>query len=479
MIFFIIVLRLIAKAVSRLIVGLTLALLLAGCGLGTPTPFTVGKTNPATATVRPEPTATIVNRTVPTKGLLLPPTLSPVVPTSTPLPPTPTPVALPGGELILWEGLTPAQGSVLSSSLELFQKLYPEVQFNLRHLETETIGGQLSEATKDTPNLIIAPAERAGEWQKSKLILAVEPITGKPFLDNFEPNILQGLKIDNTAWGIPFDAGRTSLLFFNKKLIAADKIPDSWEALTSYVRANPIKKGEFYPFAADLYNPSLLLAFFGAFGGKTLFEQNNQPRLNNEPMQKALQFTQDAVFKNKVVPADPNYLQMQLLFRTGQLAMIIADSENLTEYQKPEWNNRLNLGIARLPQLQGQMLTPPSSGLAYFIGSGTASDGPKLAAVRAFLSFMAQPEQQRLLPGLLRLLPPTRAGLNDPVVKDDPLLSAMAAQFETARAVSPTPEFGVVVDAMRVPLSSVVASRASPAEGVAAMQEVALKKLKK
>ncbi len=466
---------------SRIGAALLVCLFLTACGFQTVTPSArtekpiqtvaspnigLGLNNSGSKTPSP---AAITATPIPATATLLPPTS------------TATPWPTPQGKLIIWEQLSTEQAALLRNKLEAFQKTYPDVQFTLQHVEGDKFNGQLSEAEADKsgPHLIIAPAERTGEWQKAKYILPLDNLLDKALLENFAPNILQGVKLNGSVWGVPLNFGSTLLLFYNKKLISLDKIPNSWEAMTAYVRANPLKRGEFYPLSADLYDPNFLIAALNAFGSDMPLDTNNQPRLNTEPMRQTLQFLQDAVFKNKVVPAEPIYPQMQLLFRTGRVAMIIANDENLLDYLNPKWAARLDLGVAPLPKVNDRALVPPTNGLAYFIGSAAGSDGPRLSALRAFLAFMAQPEQQRDLATQLKLMPPTQAGLNDPIIKNDPLLAAIAGQLQTARAVSPTLEWKALIEALRVPISSVVDARASAAEGAAAMQELALRNFKR
>lgn len=454
---------------KRAFLLLVIGLLLSACGLRTVTPSPPGQPTP---TPQAQPSRATTTQAVSPKTTLVPP--SPVPPTVTP---SPTPLPEPQGEIVLWEQLPPEQQPFLKGKIEAFQKLFPAVQFSLRHLDSDTFSPQLAEAGQNGPHLLIAPAEKAGEWQKARFILPVGALFDKTFLNGFAPNLPSGLQIDSDLWGIPYSFGSSLLLFYNKRLISPDKIPDSWEAMTNFVRANPVKRGEYYPFATDLYDPYLLLAALDAYGGSVL-DQKNQPTLNTEAMRQALQFLQDAVFKNKLVPLDPNYPQMQLLFRTGQLAMIIGQSDNLTDYQSGNWN-KLELGVARLPRLNSKALRSPEAGLAYFIGSTATGDGAKVAALRTFIRFMSSSEQQRDFLIQLKQFPVTRAGLNDPLVKNDPIFSIIAEQFQASRAIPPLPEWQTIIEAMRSPISAVIASRASPTEGAEAMQDLAQKNLKK
>ncbi|MEI6044981.1 MAG: extracellular solute-binding protein [Chloroflexota bacterium] len=431
--------------------------LLAACGLSYATPAT----SPTALTLTGKGSSSAM------LGIATPPPSPTVIP-------TPTPWPAPQGEIVLWEQLNPAQLTVLQSKIEAFQKLYPEVQFDLHHFEGEQIN---SEPGRE-PHLLIAPNVLAGAWQRSQLILPLDPLFEPKFLEGFAPNVLQGLSFGGQVWALPYDFGQTLLLYYNKKLVEPDEVPNSWEAFTTYVRANPIKKNQYYPFAADLTDPDLLLAILGAFGG-SLLDSQNQPHLNTEPMRQTLQFLQDTVYKYKLAIVEPNYATLGFLFRAGRVSFMIARSENLASYQHPDLSNRLELGVAHLPRLNGQELTPPSHGLAYFIGRAAQNDQAKLATLRAFLLFVSTPEEQRDLPTLLKLLPPTQAGLNDPLVKDDPLLVAVAAQLQNSKAIWSTPEWKAVIEAVRLPLRNVVADRASATEGAAAMQDLALKNLKK
>jgi maltose-binding protein MalE len=445
---------------------ITLGLGLTACGLSTPTPLP-----PDYPTSTPLP---------PTGG----PSEPPVVPTARPTPttnrptvvPTPTALPTPQGEIVLWEQLPANQSAFLKTKIEAFQKLYPEVTVTLRHFDNDDLKAKLAQAETNKPALIVASTQNSDEWRQTGYILPVDSLFDKKFLDSFALNLMRVLQAGGETRGIPYSWGDTLLLYYNKKLISADKIPDSWQGMTDFVRANPAKRGEFYPFTADLYDPFLLLAALDAYGG-TVLGPDNQPRLNTEPMRQALQFLQDAVYKNKVVPLDPNFPQMQLLFNLGQLALVIDRAENLSGYLDHQ-SNKLELGVTRLPQLNGKTLNPPATGLAYFIGSSVKDQGAQLAAVKAFITFMTNIEQQRDRFTQLKQLPVTRAGLNDPLVKKDPIFSAIAGQLPNSPVIPSSREWRAVLAAFPQPISAVIADRASAAEGAAALQDLTVKNLK-
>src|SRR5690349_9795136 len=109
------------------------SLLLSACGLSTATPARPDQT---ITTLPASPSAV---GTVSSSSATTGPTLAP--PTSTPLPtvtPSPTPLPVPQGEIVLWEQLPPEQQNFLKSKIEAFQKLYPAVQFTVRHLDSAT-----------------------------------------------------------------------------------------------------------------------------------------------------------------------------------------------------------------------------------------------------------------------------------------------------------------------------------------------------
>ncbi len=460
------ILKLYSERIALAIITCSLTVLLAGCGLPSPTPI-----------IRSSPTPSSLPNLAPTRTAIpAPPATATVQPTS--VLPTATPQPAPQGKILVWAHNNPDTNTFLRGIADDFQKLYPAVGIELRQLDPETFNSQLNETGQDGPQILLAPANMAGEWQRAKLILPLDRFFEAKFFQQFVPEVLQGVRDDNQFWGVPFNFGHSLALFYNKKLVNLDKIPASWEGMTAFVRANPAKPGEFYPFSADLFEPNFLLGVLSAHGGTT-FNQNNQPTLNTPEMRQSLQFLQDAIFKNKLVPAEPTYLQMQLLFRTGRLAMLLADSDNLPEYQKPEWSSRLEVGIGRIPQINGRTPIMPSAGLAYFLGSSADDNPARLSAVRLFLAFASLPEQQRKLVNSLKILPPTNTTLADPVVKSEPFLGALAVQFQSTRALLPSPLSKTILEAMRLPINNVVWSRASAAEGAAAMQDLALQKLKR
>jgi arabinogalactan oligomer/maltooligosaccharide transport system substrate-binding protein len=317
-------------------------------------------------------------------------------------------------------------------------------------------------------------------------------------------NALGASQLNGEQWGVPYTYGNVGVLLYNRKLLpvppaTTDEMVAMAQKLTNLKAANPIDREA--GLAIDLNQPEWFVAWLGGFGG-ALLDANNQPTLNTPEMVKTLQFYHDLAYKDKV--ASPTYEfgtnQVEYAFRDGRLGMMIAGDWSISVFAgvtaqpgqitpspaasslvvtpgSTDYSDRFELGVAPLPKISatGKYPAPLINNKAIFIGA--LAKGDQLNAAKTFVEFLAKPEQQQAMVAQ-GLLPTTQSGLNSDLVKNNLVLSGLAAQLAVAKPLPSVYEMRAIWDAILPNLQAVSSDTMTPAVAVKAMQEMAVQKIK-
>lgn len=364
-------------------------------------------------------------------------------------------------EIKIADGLRQTETALLKEQIDTFKKAYPNVKVTSTHYNPE----ELSELLKSTagtnlaPDLIIAPSDYVADWTAdAKVIQPADKVFDANLLKGYAPNALGASQLGGVQWGVPYNYGNVAVLLYNTKLVPTPPATtDDMIALAKQLNEKPLdgnKKERHIGLAIDINTPTWFVAFLGGFGGSVL-NSSNQPTLDTPEMVKALQFYHDLAYKDKVTTPQFEFgdNQAEYAFRDGRLGMMVSGDWNIASYggAKPkkaaalaatptpaaspnsnggagnlevtpganDYADKFELGVAPLPKVSatGKYAAPLINNKALFIGSQTKGD--QLNAAKAFVQFLAKPEQQSAMIAK-GLVPTTLTALNSEELKGNP-----------------------------------------------------------
>lgn len=422
-------------------------------------------------------------------------------------------------EIRIADGLRQNETALLKSQIDAFKKAYPNVKVTSVHYNPQELGELIKAGagTAQVPDLIIAPSDYVTDWTiESKALQPADKIFDASLLKGYAPNALGASQLGEVQWGVPYNYGNVAVLLYNTKLVATPPTTtDQMIQIAKDLRDKPAdakKREQVFGMALDLNQPIWFAAFLGGFGG-SLMDANNQPTLNTPEMVKTLQFYQSLINKDKVATPQLEFgdNQMVYAFRDGRLGMMVANDWNISDYGSPakgklaaklaaptptaaaspspaasglgitpganDYSDKFELGVARLPNVSatGKPAAPLLDNKALFIGGQTKGD--QLKAAKAFVEFLAKPQQQQAMIEA-GFVPTTQAALNSEDLKANPLLSGLAAQLAVAKPMPAGLEIRAVWDALLPNLQAVVAETMTPQEASRKMQQTALENIK-
>ena len=342
------------------------------------------------------------------------------------------------GQLNVWEDIKKSAG--IKTAVSDFEKQY-NVKVNLQEMP---YAQQLEKLRLDGPagigpDVLVIPNDQLGGAVVQGLLSPLSVDQAKQ--DAFTPASINAFRMDNALYGIP-KAVETLVLIYNKDLI--DKPLDSLQAWLDYSKTQ--REGNITACSPSLTGSitagrrlarwaaiSLLKAFSGGF--------NPQQVGLNTPGAVRSRHLLKKFYAEKVFPAgilgDNGLNAIDSLFTEKKAAAVINGPWAFQPYEAAG----INYGVAPLPTLPDGKPMSSFLGVKGYVVSTWSKDK---ALAQQFIEFINQPQYVKARYVATGEIPPLKAMIDDPVIKNDQKASAVAIQSARAVAMPGIPEMGEV-----------------------------------
>jgi len=374
--------------------------------------------------------------------------------------------------IALWTKEGEADGGLqyVKALADAFTKAHPNVTFEVVNKNVETLREDFQTASLagSPPDLLWTVSDHAGPFTAADLI---QPVGNLFDLSKYVGSALAAVKLNGKAWGVPISNGNQLMLIYNKALIANP--PKNTDELMKV--GKQLTHGDQYGLVWNQTEPFWLVPWLGGFGGKVFAADGKTPTLDTPQMVATLKFLHDMKYKYKIIPAESDYNGADTLFKEGKAAMIINGDWSLGGYKKVLGDN---LGVARIPKVSSTGIWPKpyTSGVFFMIPKDLS--GAKLEAVKAFINFTTDKANQLEMVKKLTRLPALKSALDDPLIKNDPILKGSADQMIVGTPMPTVLEMRSNWDAMKPEMQAVLANKKSPEAAAKAMQRAAVASIK-
>ena len=335
--------------------------------------------------------------------------------------------------VLLWHAYRGGEREALEEIVRELHASGSPVKVDLLAVPYEAFRQRLTAAIPrgNGPDLFIAPHEAVGEWSRSNLLEAMpypSDLSPAAFLDS----TTDALTFDGQLWAMPLSF-KSLALFVNRGL--AKTTPGTLEELVAIgakVAEVPLayEAGNFYHHAALMH----------AHGAR-LFDADGVIRIDTPEMASSLALAGELVTGGSVPPESDGAL-VSNLFNSGTTAFVINGPWFLGEIR-----DDVQFAVEPLPTIgaTGQPLQPFLTVEAlYLAAQRTASDDAVHTVARAIAGL----EGSLLRARKGRQTVPLKAAAANPLIADDPVLSAFVAQGAQAIATPNRPEMGAIWEPM-------------------------------
>ncbi len=377
--------------------------------------------------------------------------------------------------IVIWHQMRVDEREILEAQIQQFMKENPGVTVEQIYKETEELrsGFIVAAIAGQGPDLVYGPSDMVGPFEVMDIIVPMETLFSREYLDSFIPGGLTYYK--GHLYQMADKLGNHLTLVYNKALMA--KPPETDEELIAIGQKLTADKDgdgktDVYGLAWNYTEPFFFIPFMTGFGGWVMTE-DGKPTLNSPGTINGLKFIRDLRDKYKIIPGEADYNIADLLFKDGKSAMIINGDWSWAGYKKAG----INIGVAPLPKIisTGIWCGPMVSPKGFSMNKNAPAE--KQVLVVKLLTFLMQPEIQLQTAKALGTMPTRREAVQSDFVQNDDILRNSAKQIEQGRMMPVVPELRAIWDSMRPSYQAVLGGAKTPEQAAKDMQELALRKI--
>jgi maltose-binding protein MalE len=379
--------------------------------------------------------------------------------------------------ITIWHQDRPDIRDVLQKQLDRFMALHQDtVKVEQLFKETEELrsGFIIAAIAGQGPDIVYGPSDQVGPFQIMDIILPLDSLFDREFLDRFDPKGLTYYK--GRLYKISDKLGNHLTLVYNKKLVPNPPTTD--KELIEIGKALTIDKNndgriDQYGLAWNYTEPFFFIPFLTGFGG-WIMDENDQPTLNTRGTVNGLKFIKELRDIHKIIPNEADYNIADALFKDGNAAMIINGDWSWAGYQKAG----LDIGVAPLPLItstglrSGTMVSPKG----FSINANISEEKKEL--VVELIRYLTSEENQMEATRTLFTMPTNKNVINSEFVQSNEILRNSQIQIDHGNPMPVVPELRAIWDAMRPSYQAVLAGSKSPEQAAMDMQRQALQRIK-
>jgi arabinogalactan oligomer/maltooligosaccharide transport system permease protein len=369
----------------------------------------------------------------------------------------------PADPLILWHAYGDGEAEALSKVLAAFEVAHPGERVQAVRLPFGVLASRLESAvpTGNGPDLFIDAHERLGRYAQRGVVEPLDPAqdpTWDATLASLEPAHVDALRHDGRLYGWPLSA-KAIALFINRRLVKSDIPPDA--PLEARLR-QPFPDG-VWPLAVEGEDAYFAAPFFHAYGA-SLFASGRFALAHDgaaTPEATAALTRIAALFRDRLIPPEPDGALVGRLFGSGQAAYAISGP-----WLAASLPASLDVAVVALPALEAAGPLRPFVTVEAVLRAATPAADPARAARAARLAaYLAGPDSAYLRATLAHQVVSHRATWER--LPPDPTLRAFRAAAATGLVMPSDPRMSQVFEPTTRAIRSVVRGGVDPAAALA------------
>jgi len=213
---------------------------------------------------------------------------------------------------------------------------------------------QQASAEGKGPDIWIWAHDRVGEWSAAGLLNEVNP--PKKFRDGIAPMAWEAVTIKGKTWAYPISIEAVGLIY-NKALVPVP--PKTWDEVFAIEKKLQAKNPKVHAILWDYNNTYFTFPLLQAHGGYAFKRKADgtydarDTGVNNAGAIKGAAVL-DRLMKEKVMPEEAGYPEMEAAMAEGKIGMMISGSWAWDNVRKA----KINFGVAKIPSVDGKPARP-------------------------------------------------------------------------------------------------------------------------
>lgn len=363
-------------------------------------------------------------------------------------------------ELVVWEDQAKSDG--IKDAITAFEK---ENNVKIKLVE-KAYAGQIEDLRLDGPagtgaDVITIPGDQMGTAVTEGLLkeLDVDDETKAIYTEA----AMDSQTVDGKVYGLP-KAVETQVLFYNKKLISDEQLPqtlDEWYDYSKNITDNEKDKYGLVATFDQIYYAQGIMSGYGGY----IFGEDASGNYNPEDIgldnAGAIEGAQviKTFYDNKVLPSgiigEQGTNVLDSLFTEGKAAAVISGPWNLAPYKEAG----IDYGVKELPLLgNGKHMGSFIGVKSYNVSS--YSKHPEMA--EKFVKFITNEENSKVRYEKTQEVPAVAALADDPSVQESEGAAAIAAQSQYAELTPGITAMNSVWEPVDAALQTIATGKAEP-----------------
>ncbi|WP_297463721.1 extracellular solute-binding protein [Thermococcus sp.] len=353
------------------------------------------------------------------------------------------------GEIVIWHKMQPNELEVFQSIAEEYMAMCPDV--TIKFEQKADLEGALKAAIPagQGPDLFIWAHDWIGKFGEAGLLEPIDDYVTSDVTKNFAPVAVEAMQYKGHYYAMPF-AAETVALIYNKKMVS--EAPTSFEQLESQMGKfyNPDEERYGIAWPIDAY---FISGIVQAFGGYYFDDRTEKPGLDDPRTIEGFKF-----FFKKVYPymaPTPDYGTQQSIFLEGRAPFMVNGPWSIASVKKAG----IDFGVVPLPPIHrdGKEYWPrPYGGVKdIYFARGIKN---REAAWKFVKWFTTSPDVIKELSLQLGYIPVLKPVLDDPEIKNDPVIYGFGQAVQHAYLMPKSPKMGAVWDGVGKALNDILSS---------------------
>lgn len=359
-------------------------------------------------------------------------------------------------KLVVWED--EKKGIALEPAIESFEKEHGiEIEFKEVEMATKMRDQIRLDGPAGTgPDVLTLPHDQIGQNVTEGLIAELK--VDQSVLDTFTETSVLAQMYEGKLYGLP-KATETPIFLYNKDLL--EDAPATMDEVQAF--AKDFTKDGNYGFLALWDNYYFAHGVIGGMGGYVFKEDNGalDPKdvgLANEGAVKGAEYIQtwykEGLFPNGII-GENGGSAMDGLFNEGKVASTMNGPWAVQAIK----DAGINLGAAPMPTLPNGEPVKTFMGVK---GWHVSAFSKNQEWAQKFVEHITNAENAKIRFELTNEIPPVNSLIEDPIIKENEVASAVAEQSKNAVPMPNIPEMGEVWQPMADNLQTLVTNKAEP-----------------
>lgn len=333
--------------------------------------------------------------------------------------------------IVIWHDKEDAVVEVLQAA---FAEALPDVTVELVRKDglTEALKLVGNDPTA-APDLYLFAHDKIGVYAELGILAPITDFVDEATLANYLPVTLESATYKGTLYQLPLYF-ETLLFLYNKDLMNESEVPQTTEALYTYMQENTTDG--HYGFVEQHSTAYYSIPWINGFGGR-LITEDGVPLLDSAEVRAALKYHQKFL---KYMPGESEYSTVNTLFLEG-----MADSTIAGPWLVPSAREAgLSLGFSTMPVVDetGLPLAPYTGVQGVHVLKVAAEQ--KHDTIARVLGVLTDPNVGIDLANASGCAPANSLAYQDPSVSGDPMVTTMRVIAETAQPMPNIPQMDVM-----------------------------------